>query len=243
MRQYLLTKVFKYVAFSAFFAVLTFVFPFVNAYAADSEYVTNDNVNFRTGSSMDSEIIKVIPRGTPVEVIGESVGFYYATVDNQAGFLKAEYVSKKTEMHQLINESPADLTPWSEVRNILPIGLDLPIFDIYTGIVYMVRSFSNGLHADIEPVTTDDTQALKRTYNGVWSWDPRPVLVNINGRVLPASINGMPHGGGVNNHNGMQGQVCLHFYGSSTHNGNLRFANEHQRAVMVAYKYMGAAAK
>ena len=128
-----------------------------------------------------------------------------------------------------------ELIEWGEAQNILKIGLTARIYDVRTGIVYNVRSFSNGKHADVEPVTTEDTQMLKKTYGGRWSWDPRPVWVTVNGRTIAASINGMPHGGGVNPSNGMDGQVCLHFYGSSTHNNNMTFARQHQDAVMEAW--------
>ena len=125
---------------------------------------------------------------------------------------------------------------WSEVTKVLTIGRDARVYDVRTGTVYYVRSFSNGKHADVEPITTEDTALLKSTYNGVWSWDPRPVWVTVNGRTFAASINGMPHGGGVNADNGMDGQVCLHFHGSSTHNSNKAFAQLHQDAIDEAWK-------
>jgi len=52
---------------------------------------------------------------------------------------------------------------------------------------------------------------------------------------MAASINGMPHGGGVISDNGMDGQVCIHFQGSSTHNGNTKFAQLHQQVALEAY--------
>ena len=128
-----------------------------------------------------------------------------------------------------------ELTKWADAKEIVKIGETLKIYDIKTGITYKVKSFSNGLHADVEPVTKADTELLKETYGGVWSWDPRPVWVTIGKHKMAASINGMPHGGGVNDDNGMDGQVCLHFLGSSTHNGNKAFAQLHQDAVIEAW--------
>ena len=124
---------------------------------------------------------------------------------------------------------------WSEASKIISIGWDTRVYDVRTGTVYYVRSFSNGKHADVEPITTDDTALLKSTFGGVWSWDPRPVWVTVNGRTFAASINGMPHGGGVNSNNGMDGQICLHFHGSSTHNGNKAYAQLHQNAIDEAW--------
>lgn len=76
---------------------------------------------------------------------------------------------------------------------------------------------------------------MLQTYGGRWDWDPRPVYVTINGRTIAGSINGMPHGGGVNSENGMSGQVCIHFRGSTVHNGNTSFARDHQNAITEAW--------
>jgi hypothetical protein len=128
-----------------------------------------------------------------------------------------------------------ELVEWTEVKKIFDIGKDTRIYDVRSGAVYYVRGFSNGNHADVEPITTDDTDIMKNTFGGVWSWTPRPVWVTINGRTIAGSINGMPHGGGVNNSNGMEGQICLHFRGSSAHNGNDAYTQLHQDVVTEAW--------
>ena len=128
-----------------------------------------------------------------------------------------------------------ELIRWVDAKDVLKIGATVRVHDVKTGISYHVKSFSNGRHADVEPVTKDDTALLKATYGGVWSWDPRPVWVTVGERTMAASINGMPHAGGVNDDNGMDGQVCLHFLGSSTHNGNKSFTQLHQNGVMEAW--------
>jgi hypothetical protein len=143
---------------------------------------------------------------------------------------------------------PADVeyTPWSEAKKVFAIGMDASVYDVKTGLTYTVRSFSNGNHADVEPVTVQDTAIMKETFDGVWKWDPRPVWVTVNGRVMACSINGMPHGGGVNANNGMDGQICIHFLGSATHNGNTAFGKQHQDAALEAYeaaKALAAAGK
>jgi peptidoglycan hydrolase-like protein with peptidoglycan-binding domain len=131
--------------------------------------------------------------------------------------------------------SGVEYLEWSKVRGIFSIGAKAEVYDVRSGITYYVKSFSNGKHADVEPITTDDTALLKKTFGGVWQWSPRPVWVTVNGRKLAGSINGMPHGGGVNNSNGMSGQVCIHFKGSSTHNGNAAFGQLHQTAALEAW--------
>lgn len=134
------------------------------------------------------------------------------------------------------SQSGVELIEWSEAKNIIKIGLTAQIYDVRTGLTYNVRSFSNGKHADVEPVTVEDTATLKKTYGGTWSWDPRPVWVTVNGHTIAASINGMPHGGGINDSNGMDGQICLHFKGSATHNNNTSYAQQHQNTVDEAWR-------
>lgn len=132
--------------------------------------------------------------------------------------------------------SGVQLLDWFEtVKYTLPKNKDLSIYDVRTGLTYTVRSFSNGNHADVEPVTKEDTAIMLKTYNGKWSWDPRPVWVSYNGITVAASINGMPHASGPNKNNGMDGQVCLHFLNSRTHNGNTAFEKRHQDGVQEAW--------
>ncbi len=137
---------------------------------------------------------------------------------------------------QAPSASGVQLLGWFEtVKYTLPKNKDLSIYDVRTGKTYTVRSFSNGNHADVEPVTKEDTAIMLETYGGKWSWDPRPVWVTYNGITVAASINGMPHATGPNKNNGMDGQVCLHFLGSRTHNGNTAFEKRHQEGVQEAW--------
>ena len=128
-----------------------------------------------------------------------------------------------------------ELLDWSQVKPVFTIGVATEVYDVGTGLIYFVKSFSNGKHADVEPVTAEDTAIFKQTYNNRWSWDGRPVWVTINGRRIAGAINGMPHDGGVNNNNGMNGHVCLHFKGSSVHNSNMKYSQQLQAVVLDSY--------
>lgn len=132
-------------------------------------------------------------------------------------------------------DSPVELVHWSEVKEFLPTGQPIQIYDILTGYTYNVQSLSNGLHADVETLTAADTEIFLETFGGEWSWTPRPVWVYIGDRVLAASINGQPHSVHTIENNNMNGHVCLHFLGSTTHNGNLDFAQLHQDVLMEAW--------
>ena len=169
-------------------------------------------------------------------VVGkETLKLLYTAGLSLSGSKAASQTSANAAQAKKPSAGKVELTEWSEAKKAFTIGVTASVYDVRTGISYNVKSFSNGKHADVEPVTKEDTALLKKTYNGKWSWTPRPVWVTINGKVMAASINGMPHAGGINNENGMDGQVCIHFKGSSTHNGNKSFAKQHQDAVMEAW--------
>lgn len=204
------------------------------------DYVTVERVNFRTGPSTDDAIIVTIERGTAVKVSSYVENGWSTVVYNEkTGYIFSEYIVTKEAYEAAKVSSPNSevelLDWWSEAKGVITIGADIKVYDVRSGLTYYIRSFSNGNHADVEPITKEDTAIMKKTYGGVWSWDARPVLVTINGRTLAAAINGMPHGGGVNGNNGMSGQVCLHFKNSTTHNGNRSYEKDLQAAVMEAW--------
>jgi hypothetical protein len=130
-----------------------------------------------------------------------------------------------------------ELLSWDYVRTIMPVGSLIHVYDIGTGLTYMVRNFSNGLHADVETLTQQDTNIMRQSSGGRYSWDPRPVLVTVNGRTIAAAINTMPHAGWTIPNNGMNGHICLHFFGSRPHNGNERYRQQMQAAVTQAFNH------
>jgi uncharacterized protein YgiM (DUF1202 family) len=195
-------------------------------------YRTTDRVNFRTEPSLDAAVIKLLNAGTAVQVLEyDPENWSKVSVNGNAGYIKSEYLMNADSYAG----GTVELLEWSYVKTIFKTYVPTQVLDVRTGLTYFVQSFSNGNHADVEPLTKEDTEILKRTYGGKWSWDPRPVWVTINGRTIAASINGMPHGGGTIAGNGMNGQVCLHFLGSTTHNGNKSFEKRHQDGVIEAW--------
>ncbi len=223
---------------AAALSLCTITFLAVPVFGADSGiYKTIDRVNFREEPSTGSPSMGILPAGTAVEVMEfNETGWGLVAYNDNLGYVFAEFVVPEEEYVEPAVPS-AELVEWSEAKDIFTIGVAAEVYDVRSGLTYQVKSFSNGNHADVEPVTEQDTATMKQTYGGAWSWDTRPVIVTINGRSLAASINGMPHGGGVNGSNGMNGQVCIHFKGSTTHNGNRSHEADHQRCVMEAYNF------
>jgi LysM repeat protein len=127
------------------------------------------------------------------------------------------------------------------------------ITDVLTGKSFYVMRTGGTLHADVETATTQDTAVLKTIYGGGFSWTRRPIIVEVNGYKIGASMSGMPHAGvdsepnrtyvsnrsggygsGTNydgvKGNGMDGHFDVHFYGSKRHNDG-QSDPEHQAAI------------
>jgi len=183
-------------------------------------YRTTDNVNFRTGPTTESEIIRTLRAGTAVDMVEHDPGGWSSVkVDGISGYIKSDYLSAGGSAGRSSGAGSGgavELLDWSAAKDVVPKGELLKIIDVRTGETFNLKCFSKGGHADVEPPTKEDTDTIYRTRNGVWSWDARPVWVIIGDRTLAASLNGQPHAGSTISNNGMNGHLCLHFNGTVT---------------------------
>jgi len=189
---------------------------------------TTEGVNLRAGQSTDTEVIRTVPGGTAVSVLNfNPSGWSRVNVSGSIGYIRSDFLRPST--------SSVELLAWSSVKPLMTNGVPYQIIDVRTGTTFRLQPFSKGNHADVETPTRADTDILLRLYGGVNSWTPRPVWVVINGRMIAAAIHNMPHSVSTISDNGLNGHLCLHFYGSSTHNGNASYTRQMQTAVMEAY--------
>lgn len=124
------------------------------------------------------------------------------------------------------------LSWFDEVQYIFEKDEVAVVTDIKTGKSFKIKRLYGRYHADVEPLTKEDTAVMKSIY-GSWSWDRRAIIVTVDGRNIAASMNGMPHGGQQIDNNDFQGHFCVHFKGSKTHKAN-RMDPSHQAAVKLA---------
>lgn len=131
------------------------------------------------------------------------------------------------------------------------------VTDLSTGLQVLIARTGGTNHADCEALDSDQTAILLQIAGGSWNWDRRPIIVEIDGIRIAASMTVRPHAGrddkpaltrvknrsggygtGTNydtiKGNGMDGHFDIHFYGSKTHVNNRKDA-EHQAAIQVAY--------
>lgn len=112
-----------------------------------------------------------------------------------------------------------EMIPWEEVNTLLPRYSKFTVRDVLTGKEFRVQRRAGSRHADVQPLTKNDTKIMKEIYNGKWSWKRRAIIVIDQKKKIAASMHGMPHGAGAIKNN-FPGHFCIHFYGSTTHRRN-----------------------
>jgi uncharacterized protein YgiM (DUF1202 family) len=132
------------------------------------------------------------------------------------------------------NKNVKDADWWtSGIQAIFATETIVTITDVETGLSWRVKRIGGINHADVQPVSADDTAKFNRAYDGVWSWNRRAIWVTVGGNTYAASTNGMPHGVNPNAGNNFPGHHCIHFTNSRTHAGN-KLDTLHQAAIQRA---------
>ncbi len=128
-----------------------------------------------------------------------------------------------------------ELVHWYDAREVYANFTVARVIDVATGKSFRVRRYYGTHHADSEPYTAEDTKVMREIL-GAWNWERRPIVVEVDGRRMAASMNGMPHGQGSIAQNDFPGHFCIHFLGSRIHRtGNID--TRHQTAVLEAAGY------
>ncbi|RUS47950.1 hypothetical protein [Cohnella sp. AR92] len=123
----------------------------------------------------------------------------------------------RKEAERLSRAHFGELVDWNEASRIVPRLKVFTVVDLETGLSFRVQRRAGRDHADVQPVSREDSAIMKQIYEGRWSWRRKAILVRADGRQLAASMNGMPHGGDGIPGNDFKGHFCIHFLDSSTH--------------------------
>ena len=107
------------------------------------------------------------------------------------------------------------------------------MIDVQTGISFKVQRTMGTNHADVEPVTTTDSAAIKRAWGGNFSWERRPVVVIYGNYRMAAGMTSTPEGSEKITNNGVTGHMNIHFLNSRTHGSN-RVDPNYQAAIKAA---------
>jgi hypothetical protein len=200
--------------------------------AGDSQsgYVnTSGGVRLRAESNTDSEILKTLSRGTALTVTGVEGDWAKVAYDGLEGYMLAEYVSLGVYVNTI-----EMVDWWKEGKSIMKPGTLGVMTDVATGISFNIRAMTSGNHADSEPLTADDAAKILSIRGGVYSYTARAAVLEVNGRKIAVSYNGIPHGMQTIKGNNFDGHFCIHFLNSRNHVRNAVDAN-HQNQIKIAY--------
>lgn len=186
----------------------------------------------------------VVVKGDTMYGIAKRFGVTVEAIAAASGVARPELIKPGQELtiplssavasRATLGRADAELLHWDVAKTIFKTRAT--IIDCVTGLSFEVQRRGGYNHADAEPLTTADTEVMKKIYGGKWSWTRRAVVVVVGSRRIAASINGMPHGGCQIKNNNFNGHFCVHFLGSRTHASAL-LDSDHQRMVHAAAGY------
>ncbi len=114
-----------------------------------------------------------------------------------------------------------DLVPWSSVKTLLKLNTEYTITDCYTGYTFRLVYTGGENHAEMEPMSLNTLAEFMQICGEQYNYLKRPVVIEIDGQNIAASIQCWPHGSNTISGNEMNGHVCLFFDGSLSHVGSL----------------------
>ncbi|WP_180994412.1 LysM peptidoglycan-binding domain-containing protein [Bacillus sp. Marseille-P3661] len=122
---------------------------------------------------------------------------------------------------------------WTEAQYVFGIGKVAKVTDFQTGKSFKVKRTTGANHADCEPLTATDAATMKQVWGGAWSWKTRPVIVEVDGRKIAASMSAMPHDVQYIADNNFEGHFDIHFKNSTRHKDG-KVDTDHQAKIKVA---------
>ncbi len=123
---------------------------------------------------------------------------------------------------------------WFQAAQYLfPVNAIATVTDCKTGKQFQVKRVTGAFHSDTEPLTAADAAKIKEVWGGQYSWQPRPVIVEVNGRRIAASMTSMPHSVDFIPDNNFPGHFDIHFLNSLRHEDGL-IDPAHQACIKIA---------
>jgi LysM repeat protein len=108
------------------------------------------------------------------------------------------------------------------------------VTDVATGLQIRFKMMGGANHADVEPLTSDETAKMKKLFPA-WTWTPRPVVIFHKGINFAASLSGMPHSFDTISNN-VDGHFDLYLYNSKNHGESVSqsYVKQHLDNVLIA---------
>lgn len=102
---------------------------------------------------------------------------------------------------------------YTDVKPVLRGKKSIYVYDPASGYSFTLHLYSLGRHADVEPMTAQDTANMMAAFGGKAYWEPvKFVYVKLpNGVWTVATMHNVAHGGQSIKDNNFNGQNCVHF--------------------------------
>lgn len=113
------------------------------------------------------------------------------------------------------------LVSWMIIKQKLVIGREYVVTDCNTGMQFSLQFTGGENHAEMELASEAELENFMYICGDEYNFLKRPIIIEIEGQKVAASIQCWPHGSDSNNGNGMDGHVCVFFAESLSHVGSL----------------------
>ncbi|KAB2952264.1 LysM peptidoglycan-binding domain-containing protein [Heliorestis acidaminivorans] len=109
------------------------------------------------------------------------------------------------------------------------------VVDVQTNKSFKVKMLGGYNHADVEPLTRQDTAVMREIFNHQWTWTPRAIVVYKDGMNIAASLSGMPHSFNTISDNGVTGHFDIYLLNSTAHgSASDVYIRQHQDMIQKA---------
>lgn len=102
------------------------------------------------------------------------------------------------------------VSSWDAVDSRFPVGSTVRVTDYNTGESFSMTRTGGLNNAEVTAATAEDNEKFRHVFGG-YSWEHRPVLVEIGGTHYAGSLFGMPTGLEMAGGSGMSGSTFLYF--------------------------------
>ncbi|WP_078433814.1 LysM peptidoglycan-binding domain-containing protein [Metabacillus halosaccharovorans] len=127
----------------------------------------------------------------------------------------------KIGVKEVVSAKHGEYLDWfSEAQYVFPIGKIAKVTDLSTGKSFSIKRTIGSGHADCETLTVNDSKIAKSVWGG-YSWIPRAILVEVNGRKIAGSMTFYPHEREYIAGNGITGHFDVYFGDSIRHKDGL----------------------
>lgn len=149
----------------------------------------------------------------------QSIGRLFAFTAPQSAIPASVHMPKGPTSSEM--QAKGELVSWDTVKTQLVSGRKYHVVDCSTGTEFDLVFCGGENHAEMELASEEQLESFDYICGLEYNFLKRPIVVEINGELVAASLQCYPHGSDTLSNNGMEGHVCVFFENSLSHVGSL----------------------